>query len=171
MAAYVTAEEFIARFDKRIVGDLASVDGVRVTPAALESDERIITVLEDASGEVDAAVKVGNRYTADNLAGLTGNGLQYLKKIVSDIAFYLLIDRRLLNRVTAEEADRRFTVYRAHLKDLRTGLQIFDVEAAKDAGLPLTDGPTTTQANNLNTMTSRVRGHLYPHRMFPAGRG
>jgi len=171
MAAYVTAAEFIARFDKRIVGDLASVDGNRVTASALESDERITTVLEDASGEVDAAVKVGNRYLTADLAGLTGNGLQYLKKIVSDIAFYLLIDRRVLNRVTADEAERRFMVYRAHLKDLRTGLQIFDVDAAKEAGLPLTDGPTTTEANNLNTMTSRVRGHLYPTRMMPAGRG
>lgn len=171
MAAYVTATEFIARYDKRLLGDLASVDGVRVTSSALSSDTRITTALEDASGEVDAAVKIANRYTATDLSGLTGNGLQYLKKIVCDIAFYLLIDRRALNNVMREEADRRFKVYRAHLEDLRQGKQIFDVEAAKEAGLPNTGGPTSVEANNLNTMTSRVRGHLYPVRRFPVGRG
>jgi phage gp36-like protein len=171
MAAYVTAAEFIARFDKRIVGDLASVDGVRVTEAALDSDERLTTALEDASGMLDAAVRIGDRYTASDLAGLTGNGLQFLKSIVCDIAFVLLIERRILNRVTGEEADRRDKRNREILTELRQGKLIFDVAATRSAGQPMTDGPTTAQANNLNTLTSRVRGHLYPNRMFPAGRG
>lgn len=170
MAAYVTAAEFIARYDQRIVGDLASVDGVRVTASALSSDTRLTTALEDASGEVDAAVMVGDRYTPADLAALTGNGLQFLKKIVSDVAFVMLIERRVLNRVTAEEADRRDKRNREILTELRQGKQIFNVQAAKDAGLPSTDGPTTYEAINLNTMTSRVRGHMYPARVFPAGR-
>lgn len=171
MAAYATAAEFVARYDKRIVGDLASVDGVRVTESALSDDDRVTTALEDASGMVDSAVRVGDRYTSDDLAGLTGNGLQFLKSIICDIAFALLIERRVLNKVTAEEFDRRDKRNREILADIRQGKMIFDVAAAREAGQPLTDGPTSVQADNLNTMTSRVRGHLYPARVFPVGRG
>lgn len=168
--AYADTDDLLARFDQRVLGDLASVDGEQVTPAALAADPRVLAALDDASGEIDSAVRVAGRYTADDLAGLTGTGLAHLKRITCDIAFWLLIDRRCLVNIVADEADRRNRIYREHLKDLREGREIFDVATARTSALPSQALPTTVELVNNNTIAGRARGHFYPGYVLPNNR-
>lgn len=168
--AYADASDMIARFDQRVLGDLLSVDGTPVTPAAMADDERLTIALSDASGEIDAKVRVAGRYTTDDLAGLTGTGLDYLKRMTCDIAYWLLIDRRSLAGTMDEEATRRYRVYREHLNDLKDGREIFDVATARTSALPSQALPTTVELNNQNTIAGRARGHMYPSYVLPNNR-
>lgn len=167
--AYATPSDLKDRFDQRTLGDLASVNGTRTTASALANDTRVLTALADASGEMDSAVKVARRYTPAQLAALTGDALAHLKRITCDIAFYLLIDRKVVG-VSQEEFERRYKVYRSHLDDLRKGIAIFGVEEAMEAGLVSTDGPSSVQIENMNYITGRARGHYYPRRILPGNR-
>lgn len=168
--AYADADDMLARFDQRVLGDLLSVDGAAVTPSAMADNERLTIALDDASGEIDAAVRVAARYTTADLAGLTGTGLAYLKRITCDIAYWLLIDRRSLSGIVDEEANRRHTIYRNHLKDLREGREIFDVAAARTSALPSQALPTRVELTNQNTIAGRARGHMYPSYVLPNDR-
>lgn len=168
--AYANSSDFIARYDQRVLGDMLSVDGTRVTVAAMATDERLVAALDDASGEIDSAVRVAARYTTDDLAGLTGTGLAHLKRMTCDVAFWLLIDRRCLVNILSDEADRRYRIYREHLKDLREGREIFDLDAARDAGLPSQAKATTVELTNMNTIASRSRGRFYPGYVLPGNR-
>lgn len=167
--AYVTPAEFLERYDERVIGDLASVDGTPVSPGALLSDSRLAAALLDAEGEVNSAAHVAARYTSTQLAALTGAGAAHLKRIVSDIGFFLMIDRRILN-VSTDERDYRRKVYKDILDDLRKGIALFDIEEAKEAGLPSVTGPTTAQADSMYYITGRARGHFFPNRVLPNGR-
>ncbi len=168
--AYADSSDMIARFDQRLLGDLLSVDGTPVTPAAMADDERLSIALDDASGEIDANVRVAGRYTTDDLSGLTGTGLAYLKRMTCDIAYWLLIDRRSLAGVMEDEAVRRHRIYRDHLKDLREGREIFDVATARTSALPSQSLPTTVELINQNTIAGRARGHMYPSYVLPNNR-
>ena len=50
--AYATAADLIARFDWRIIGDLASDSGTQVTEGALANKSKVTAALNDASGRV-----------------------------------------------------------------------------------------------------------------------
>lgn len=158
---YATPADLLKRFDARTVGDLAADDGKRVVPSALLTDPNVSAVLDDASGEIEAALLQGERYSATDLANLTGNSQQYLKRICCEIAFGLLWRRR----PWADDQQRLDAIKRAdeHLERLRKGERVFDVVAVKDAGLPDVTGVTIADLENLNLLRDRTF-HYYPAR-------
>lgn len=168
MASYASGADLLARFDARTLGDLVSDSGTRVASGSLAADTNIVAALADASGEVEAALLMGERYSVANLEGLTGNSLALLKRITCDCAMALLYGRR------PEEAwaDRRAAaeqVKATHLERLAKGDRVFNVEGIPEAGNPTIGGPTTVEITRLNFIRDQTQ-HFYPARVMPFGR-
>lgn len=167
MAAYATPADLITRYDARVVGDLVSDSGIKVNRQDLQDHAVLLAILLDASGEIDAAILQAKRYTAAQLAALTGNSLNHLKRLTCTIAFGLLWERRPWadeDDSGREEAQKRA---RQALESLRKGITIFDVEDAKDAGLPDSYEPPIQRIQSANLIVDQARGHYYPHRRRP----
>lgn len=167
MAAYASPADLIVRKDARTLGDLVSDSGVRVAAEDLEDDANIQAALDDASGIVDASLLQGKRYTVSDLEGLAGNSLAYLKRLVCDIAFWLLWERRPSYGLDDPGREQAWERQRAALKSLRSGEEIFAVDQVPEAGLPDTASPTLASLHRANLVTDRARGRLYPARFFP----
>lgn len=165
--AYATSSDIIARFDARTIGDLVSDDGVRVEVSALSGNANLTAALDDASGDVESALVMANRYTTTALDALTGNALATLKRITCEIAMAHLFNRRPGFRPEQhEQVDERA---RAHLERLRKGENVFNLEDQRDAGTPSVGGPTTLQFDRLGLIVDRTR-HYYPRRQLPDNR-
>ena len=160
--AYASAADMLKRKDARTIGDLVSDTGVRINSTLLLTDANLSAALDDASGEIDAALRVANRYSAANLAGLTGNSLAHLKRICCDIAFGLLWERR----PWGDEDQRADAMDRAKkaLDRLRKGEAIFDIAANVEAGLPEAHVPSISSISRLNLLVDRARNGFYPAR-------
>lgn len=166
--SYATPAEFLQRFDARIFGDVVSDEDTPVTPQQLLDDPNLQAALDDASGDIEAACLVGERYTPDDLAGLTGNSLFHLKRICCDIAAAYLLRRRPSDNPEADDA--RLELAEKHLMKLRTGENVFwRGDDADQAGTVDTTGPSTVQLDNLNTIRSRTQNY-YPARQLPFNR-
>lgn len=167
MAAYATADDIANYKDARRLGDLVSDDGTRVAAGSLSGNAKLEAALEAASGEVESAVFVGERYSTADLSGLTGNSLAYLKKIVCDIAYAILWERK----AEADPELRADAIERSqrHLKMLRSGERIFDVDEAKDAGLPKLVQASRVELDRMNYIRDRTR-NFFPERQLPGNR-
>ena len=169
--SYADADDLTARFDWRIIADLASDSGTQVEESALGGNEKVAAALDDASGRIDAALSVAQVYTAADLAGLSGNSLAMLKRITCELAMLFLIGRRQEKLLDGSlpPMEQKAEDY---LDRLRKGERLFgDVAAAAAAGLPTVDGPTTVQYEELNLLPDRTR-NFYASRQsrLPLGR-
>ena len=162
--AYALASDLINYKDARHLGDLCSDNDTRVTSGSLSTDAKISAALDAASGEVEAAVLQGKRYTAADLTGLTGNSAAYLKKLTCDIAFWILWDRKPAYR--PDEHSRQQAIEQAAnaLKMLRTGEHIFNVTAVKEAGVPDMDFPSAVELEQNNFLVDACRPRYFPAR-------
>ena len=161
MAAYASISQLVERFDARTLGDLVSDDGTRVVEGLLSSNAKLTAALEDASGQIEAALLMGGRYATSDLTGLTGNSAKYLIRLTCEIAFAMLWERRPY----ADDQRRAKALEKAeeHLEMLRKGSHIFDVSAVKTAGVPSVSGPTTVELIALNFLRDKTQ-HFYPTR-------
>jgi len=169
MAAYATADDLTARYDERTIRDLLSDDGTPVTER-LTAHTRLTSLLEAASGRVEAASLNAKMYTAVQLAALTGNSLGLLKDIVCDLTMIRLIMRRPEKFSSEQIKDMRESA-EMYLEQLRKGERLFAIDANIDAGLPTIDGPTAVDYERLNLIPDRTRNY-YPGRgrSLPIGR-
>lgn len=166
--AYASAADMIVRYDVRTLGDLLTDDSQRQSPAQVLASDTLTAMLADASGEIDAALRVGQRYTAANLAALTGNSLALLKRITCQIAMRMLWERRpYLNEVQEQARDESQDKSRRMLEKLRKGEAIFDIADVPDAGLPSHDQPQLSVINLLNLTVDRARRGYFPARRLP----
>ena len=176
---YATAANWIVYCDTQIIGDLITDDdpetGERKRPSQAEilASEIVTEILLAASGEVDSALRVGKRYTPDQLAGLTGNAAAKLRKMTCDIATAVAMDRRP-ERVTGDIADRYYEKSAKSLKELKSGEAIFGLDDGTDvsAGLMNTYGPTALDVQDRNHLPERM-GRMIPDskQRFPLSRG
>jgi phage gp36-like protein len=168
---YATPADLIARYDARDVGQLCSDDKTAVSTQDLVNNYICLTALNDASGDIDGALMVGNRYNAVDLATLTANSTYKLARVTCDLAMRYLIDRR--PGWNPEKAKAIRELAEEHLERLRKGENTFNIQASMDAGEPVVDGPTmmdfVTGPNALNLMRDRAR-NFYPPRWLPRGR-
>lgn len=166
--AYATPAQMLQRFDARVVGDLVSDNGIAAGPAELLSNANLQAALDDASGEIEAALLQGQRYTTADLSALTANSAKYLVRLTCKIAFGLLWERR----PWADDGDQREQAIdqaRKAVDQLRRGEHVFDVAAVKDAGLPAVRTPSVSTIESLNLGVDAARGHYYPQRRMPYG--
>ena len=168
MATYATAAQLLERYDARDIGDLVSDTGDQASPIDLLSHPLMTTVLEDASGAVEAALLVGNRYTTDQLEDLTGNSASYLERLVCDIAMSYLLARR--PGFDPDRMKSQYEMSEMHLERMRAGENVLNLVDQKDAGNPSIDGPTLIRFQyHLNMVRDRVLNY-YPRRRLPGDR-
>lgn len=129
--SYCSAADFFKYVDVRMIRDLIRDDGTRANQQDALSDANLTEALLSASGEVESACLVGNKYLPTDLAALTGASQALLRKTVAWLAAGSILERRLY-------ADRDFPpgVEKAELrlKDLREGVRIFGLQEVMDAG-------------------------------------
>jgi phage gp36-like protein len=161
--AYADASDIIKRYDSRILGNLVADDGETVDEDDLSANAKLTAALAAASGQVNAAILVGERYAADDLTGLTGDSKEFLKTIVCEIAFGMLWRRK---PYTDDNAGRKEAVERADewLKRLRGGEWVFDIDVKKEAGRPTVETVTRVEAQEQNLIVDQVRSHFFPRR-------
>lgn len=168
--AYADGDDLIARYDVDLIGDLASDDRETQDRNDVADHPHVLTALEDASGEVDAALLAGARYTVVQLEGLTGRALSHLKSIVCGLAMAALHERRpesvdsqLIERITQRARDA--------ILALRRGDNVFGLPDHIDAGRTHVEGPTAIELINRNGLPERM-GRFFPHpdTRLPRGR-
>ena len=168
MAVYATWENVINRFDKRLIRDLCSDDGQPIDEDDLDTNEILTKAITGASGEVESAVMVGEFYSPDQLAALTGNSQELLIDLTCELTFLRLIRRRG-EKYSEDYKDMRKSVM-DWLERLRKGQNVFNVAANIQSGTVAVTGPTTIAIEQLNLMRDRVGTAYYPRRRMPYGR-
>ncbi len=171
--AFSTAAQLLGQYDARTIGMLVSDTDNAVTADMLATDTNVLQALNQATGRMTVAFRVGQRYSAADIATLVtaaGPSADYLSYICNVIAFGILWDRR-----PTMGDDPRADKAREHsekmLKELRTGEAIFDIDANTEASIPVITGPSTQTIINLNGVADRYgRGHVFPRRQLPNNR-
>ena len=161
--AYATASELFDRHDIRLINDLANDDNVQESRSDLLANTKVATALEDATAAINTSLVVGKRYSAADLAAFTAlSSNEYLlKRMTSDIAWTFLLDRRPTLHPDELKAARENADY--HLDRLRSGADIFDLDANKNASLPTLSGPTSVDYSRMNLIPERTP-NFYPNR-------
>ncbi len=129
--AYVTPEQFLDRYDLRDVGDLVSKDGERVTESGLQNNSKLLRALEDASGQVRSACRVGNKYSIEDLETLAKDQDPFLVQIVCDLTLGRLMTSRSLTAEITPDVERA----QQWVALLRLGERILEVPENTAAGL------------------------------------
>lgn len=165
MPTYVLPFDLAERFDERDIQQLVIDDNSDGGVIDVTTNPRVAVALDDAEGEVIAALRRGGRYEAAQLAALTGPDLAYLKRIVCEIAMVHLMRRR--PTFSPDVLKVYETIRQNHLKDLQAGNSILtdDEPLATDAGQVSNEGPTVQQWDNLNLW--RDRANYFPQRYYP----
>lgn len=160
---YATNADLIARYDVRLLGDLSQDANTRASAGTLATDANLIAALTDASGMIESACFVGNKYRATDLSALTGNSQGLLKRLVCDIAFAYLRQRRGYDYEQFPLVKESYKL----LDRIRLGERIFDVEAAAEMGNPTSDLITQTTILQQNLASSKC--HYFPQRDWISG--
>lgn len=165
MASYADPYDMVKRYDERHLGDLVSDSGSRIGKAEVLSHPNLQAALDDAAGMIESALFQAQRYTQDDLDKLTGNSRQLLVRLNCVLAISLLWQRR----PWSDDDRREDAIEKAtkQLEDLRRGVTVLNVEAAKQAGLPAIRTPTISRINRLNLVVDRASAGYYPTRLLP----
>jgi len=167
MSDYVTASDLVDRFDIRDVQELVLDDNSDPDIVDVNTDGKVATCLDDAEGEVVAALRRGGRYDSDELAGLTGTDQSYFKRIICEIGMLHLLRRRPSFRPQMLEAYEKLRS--GHLAALQDGNSIITSSPGDfEAGLVDVDGPTISEWNEANMW--RDRANYFPIRIQRTGR-
>ena len=167
MAVYATSADLIARKDLRSIGDLLTDNGNQVTAEFLATNVNLAAALLDASGDIDGALLIGNRFTTDQLEALTGNSLGHLKRLCCELTMCHLESRRIRGGI--DQIEKCMKVKEALLYPLQSGKDVFNIDVHLSAGVVNNDGPTTQFYDSNNLIRDRVRRY-YPDRVLPRNR-
>lgn len=146
--SYCTATDLLKRYDARIIGDLIGDNNARVEAASIVSDPNVQAALDDASGMINSAILVAQKYTSLQLAALTGADQAFLVRLVCNLAFGLLTIRRGLPKDKLEQYEEALET----LKMLRSGERVFAVPENEAAGNPSASFPSASVYSNLDLM-------------------
>jgi hypothetical protein len=133
---YLPAAEFLKRTDVATVGDLCGDNRVRIAPTALVTDPNLAAALLDASGELESACMVGQKYQPADIAALVANvsaGQAKVYRLLTAITKVFLVERRPGANVPEEfmaGVDRAV----AQLEAIAKGTMIFSFTEAAEAG-------------------------------------
>lgn len=158
---YATGDDLVARYDVDQVGDLATDERETLQRDSVASHPHVVTALEDASGEVDAALLAGGRYTAEQLNGLSGSSASYLKSIVCGLAMAALHERRP-EAIDAQVIERLTKKSKDAILSLRRGENVFGIVDVIEATRLQLSGPSVIELENRNGLPQRM------NRFFPS---
>jgi len=159
--AYATAAQLFDHHDIRTISRLASDSGGELNRQDLATCSKVTSALTAASGEVDAALLAGSRYSPSDLSGLSGNAAAHLVQMTCDITMSRLFRRR--PALDPDLAKSYHEVAREHLEALRKGVNVFNLTSQQAKMHPTVDGPTSLEYQQNNLLPDRTK-HYYPAR-------
>lgn len=163
---YADGNDLVDRYDARVIADVVRDDNTSVPIADVPSHPRVMSALDDASGEFEISLVAGKRYSIKDLEGLSGNNLAMRKRIVCDIAMSYLLQRRASRK--PEDAGAAAKLAERHLKRLRDGDVVFSLEPQEDAGLPTMPEMSLLDYQKNYGLRDRVKNY-YPARRYRTG--
>ncbi|MGH2621024.1 MAG: hypothetical protein ACRDHG_10710 [Anaerolineales bacterium] len=128
---YCSAADFVKYIDVRMIRDLVRDDGTRANLADMLTEPVLTEALLAASGEVESACLVGNRYTPTDLLALTGASAAKLRRMVAWLAVDIIYERR---GYVDRELPAGIEKAENGLERLRQGERIFGLQEQMDAG-------------------------------------
>ena len=119
--SFATGDDFLSRYDARLIGDLVRDDGTQESAASLPNNENLLAALSDGYGQIVSAVVYGNRYTLAQLdpANLSVMALSVLRRLNCDLALIFIKRRR--GKFDAEKDAQLLKETQLQLKDLKSG--------------------------------------------------
>jgi hypothetical protein len=134
LVPYCEAAHFVERYDIRTVGDWLSDETPprRLTPTEVLNSTVLATLLLEASGEIESACLMGERYTVDNLLSLTGGSAELLCGLVGGLTLGKLWGRR--PRTDSQPFPTAARWAQDYLQRLATGERIFGLVEVTEAG-------------------------------------
>lgn len=158
----VSGTELAIRFDIRDIRELVLDDGTDPDLVDVSTNTTLSTIIDDARGEVAAALRRGGRYDDAAIEALSDEKAAYVKRIICEIAMLHLLRRRPMFNPNQLEAYEKIRA--GHLKDIQAGNSILDdAEAKQKAGHGAIHGPTTVEWQSLN-MARDVARSYFPNR-------
>jgi phage gp36-like protein len=148
--AYATASQVIARFDVRELGQLAVDDNTELTSGGLASSARLQACIDDATADIDDALRSGYRYTSAELASLSSASNKTLIRICADLTLAYMYRAR--GRMPSEYHQRAIDDTKARLNDLRDGKTVLHGSTNQDVTTKTTV-PTTSERSDLGMMS------------------
>jgi phage gp36-like protein len=130
--AYASPADMKTRYDVRVLQELCSDSDTRISIGGLDTNERLLAALADASGLVESACFAGKAYQPTDLAALTGVSLAYLKRLVCDLAMGCLF---LARPDRKGEPPKSTELALERLEQMRRGEMVFGLREQQGAGL------------------------------------
>ena len=130
---YATTQEFIDRYDVRLLGDLASDTDTRIDTPALLTDTRLLASLTDAAADIDAALMYARKLSADQLAQIQAAGDDTLRRINVDLALGYLYSGR--GRGVPDGHRQRIEAATDQLAAIRKGTAVLNVDSIIQASI------------------------------------
>jgi hypothetical protein len=134
--AYITASQFLDRYDPRRVGAMAGDAGAIVSQSDIEagSNDVVNAALADATGMINSAILRGQRYKVSDLTGLTGDDAAFLYRLTANLAYGLM---KLRRDIPLQEGDPYYMAL-TDLERLSNGDRVFNVDGAIASGVTTT---------------------------------
>jgi phage gp36-like protein len=159
--AFATPQDLVARFSVQDIRQWASDADLPLTVQGILTNVKVATALQDASGEIEAACLMSDKYQPQDLLNLTGNSLAKLKRLTCELAIGYLFE----NRLRRGDEDPPGVVVRAHetLERFRKGEWVFGFAEAGAAGLigHMVETPCDVATRN---MVTRQAGRYFGRR-------
>lgn len=146
-------------------GDNPRPTRMRILDQMSAEGAKVLRVGMAAAGDIESACFVGKRYSAADLAALTGNGAAKLEKLNADLWFYGLMENRQPGSADPDKVPG-FARSLSMLEMLEAGERIFSFDESAEAGLPKVSEPDPAQQiNPLVAKASPLFGdHVYRNR-------
>jgi phage gp36-like protein len=156
---YATPQDMVSRYDTRLLGDLVSDTGA--PSVNILTDPNLAAVLDDATGSIDAAVYVGNRYKPEQMARLSETAAAFIRRLCCDLALIYLKRRR--GRFDPEKDGALLKELNETLQSLRNGNNLLLLEEQTDAPASVTflDRPQLVGVKRSTSIRASTRNY-YP---------
>lgn len=155
--SFCSASEFRGFHDFRQLGDIADDTGTRVTDTTtFDASTTVANHLKAAAGLIESYAMRGARYSAADLAALTGVGLMLLKKLNADIAHWMFWARRHPDKPMTPSSQLAWDI----LTRLGNGELVFGLQEQIDAGLPDHDYLGHADFDRRGEITDQARRYM-----------
>lgn len=148
--ALITVQQLVDRYDRRNIAQLLSDENMQVPATELNTNQRLLSILKDASGEFKSALSVGFQYTDENFAELAELNNPVVVRLICALAMGYLYERRGIGVPDATERTIRWA--REQLVELQKGRKVLDIVANKEA-----QNPTPV----MRTQSQRIEGQSW----------
>ena len=159
--AYANSQDMLERYDRRMLARLL-FDGDLEKQDSDFSDSTVLqTALDDASGDVEAAIMFGGIYDQQAISNLTNSSLALLKRIVCDLAFCFLSRMKGADGTNSTQELQKSV--ESYLDRLRSGERLFMVngdQSRQTAGQVQLEVPTVYELRMFNGLTQRAWGYF-----------